>query len=272
MLVTAFVNGVKQVDTVIVSVPRVKLTPQTLTMTPSTLTPAVKDTSRQTITASVLGIAGALKNMSINLTLSAFEGTAGHAHTGSKPKGKFLPSGATTLTINTGSTGVATITYMAPDPSGPVKLTGASPTYAATSDNVEIQVKYQGLVELTPGPAYLLTGHLDAHPRNHFGTEAHIANLKSLADFFFAKFAARPTFNDTSLEHGGLYDVEGPWTYPHRGHRAGRHTDFRTNDRSETQRTAIWIAWERLGGTVWDETKKRDGTPNATNPHYHLIY
>ncbi len=273
MLVTAFVNGVKQVDTVIVSVPRVKITPQTLTMRPSTLTQVVKDTSKQTITASVLGIAGALPYMSINLTLSAFEGTAGHAHTGSKPKGKFLPSGATTLTLNTGSAGVATVTYMAPDPSGPVKLTGASPTYAATSDSVEIQVKYGGLVELNPGEAYLLTGDLPPHPRNHFGTPEHIARLKTLADFFFAKFAARPTFNDTSLELGGLYDVgTTPWTDPHKGHRSGRHTDLRTIDRTETQRTALWIAWERLGGSVWDETKKKDGTPNTQNPHYHLIF
>ena len=272
MVVAAIVNGTEQFDTVVVSVPEVKVTPMITIMRPSTLTPAVRDTSWQTITVSVEGITGPLRHKAVSLTLAAVEGTAGHSHTGSKPKGNFLPTGSTILNLNTDSTGVKEIKYQAPDPSGPVKIIGTSS--GAVSDTAEVLVAYLGLVELTEGANYLLTGDKPPHPRNHYATEAHIANLKKLADFFFAKFGDRPTFNDSSLELGGLYDIAGTWTYSHKAHRKGRNTDLKTTEphRTETQRIALWIAWERFGGEVGDETKKKDGTPNTENPHYHLIY
>lgn len=272
--VTARVNGVVQVDSTKVTVfqPKVKITLEMSTMRPSTLTTVVRDTSFQAIRVSVEGITGPIANRTVSVSLMGAEGTAGHSHLGSKPKGNFFPTGATTLSVNTGSTGVFKIDYQAPDPSGTVTIKGVSS--GATPDSAIIEVAYPGLVELTEGSTYLLTGHKPAHPRNHYGTQAHVANLKKLADFFFAKFGDRPTFNDTSLQLGGLYDVEIYWTYPHRAHRQGRHTDLKTTEpqRTEAQRIALWIAWERLGGTVRDETKNIDGTPNTTNPHYHLIY
>jgi len=278
MVVTAFVNGVEQVDTVKVIVPEVEITLQQPSMKPSIRYKRLDGVdvnlpSEQEISFSVTGANGPLINRVVTLTLIANEGTAGHVGhaANTKPKGNFKPTG-TTVQLNTGATGVGKVTFVAPDPSGPVTITGASS--GARNDTVQVKVEVLGLIELTAGDNYLLTGHKDIHPRNHYGTAAHVANLKKLADFFFIKFGDRLTFNDTSLELGGLYDVAVQWTYPHRGHREGRHTDLKTTEpqRTTIQRTAIWIAWERLGGALGDETKKKDGTPNTQNPHYHLIF
>ena len=275
MITTAFVNGIEQIDTIKVVVPEVLITLQKASMEPSVrytrfdLVP-VNIPSEQEISFSVIRDNVPLVDRLVTLTLSANEGTAGHiAHpSNSKPKGNFKAAG-TTIQLSTGATGIGKVMFVAPDPSGPVTVTGTSS--GARADTVKIEVKVPALVELNPGAAYLLTGHTDKHPRNHYGTEAHFAKIRELADIFFAEFAQRPTFNDTSLELGGLYDVgTTAWTDPHKTHRFGLDTDLRTIDRTTPQLRAIRRIWSGLGGILGDETKKRDGTPNTTNPHYHL--
>jgi hypothetical protein len=280
MVVTAFVNAVEQVDTIKVIVPEVQITLQKNSMKPSeryTRNDLVKvdNPSEQEVRFSVIGANGPQVDKLVTLILTANEGTAGHlSHPGSKPKGNFKSpeTGAqlgTAIQRSTGANGVGKVWFVAPDPSGPVTLTAASS--GARSDTATIEVGVPGLVELTEGTTYFLIGDKPQHPRNHYATEAHIANLKKLADFFFAKFSGRPTFNDSSLELGGLYDYKSTWAPPHKTHRFGQATDLRTIDRTETQLTALWIAWERFGGTVEDETKDKYGAP-AANPHYHLKY
>jgi hypothetical protein len=93
--------------------------------------------------------------------------------------------------------------------------------------------------------------------------------LKQLADSVYATFGVGPTFNDTSLQFGGLYDVDttAVWTYPHKAHREGINTDLRIYDpamstaQNNERRRYMKKTWEHLGGNVFKHSD-----------HYHITY
>lgn len=262
MELTALANGAEQADSaaVTVSIDEVRLGLGKSQMRPSIRTAARNAPSTQMITVSVVGSAGQIRsNRDVLLGLASTDNTAGHIHgADGKPAGDL-----DRLQVNTGSSGVATVTFTAPDPSGPVLVIGSSP--GARSTSVTIDVGILGLAELGPGANYGLTGDKPIHPLNHFATSSHIAQLMNLANKFYAQFGLGLTFNDTSLPLGGLYDVGSiRWTPPHKGHREGLQTDVRTNGLPEPQLVFLRRTWRSIAGIpVYDETA-------TSEPHYHL--
>lgn len=278
---TARVNGVVQVDSTRITIvqPEVQISLQKALMNPSIRYKYDNDSlysevSRQIITVSVTAANVRFLNQAVTLVLTAQEGYGGHVNhpASSKPKGSFRTAGTpwttgtpfqTTIQLNTGSTGIDTVSFIAPDPSGPVSVTGTSA--GARPDTTQIDVKVLGLVQLPLNdPKYDTTGAKPTHPVNHYGTPVHIATLRALADDFWYAFGKKLTFNDTSLEFGGLYDYKNTWAPPHKGHRRGQNTDVRTEGLGRDEKDFMRLTWRRkYRGGFRDET-------NTTEPHYHL--
>ena len=103
MVVTAFVNGVEQVDTVKVIGPEIRLTLQKESMLPSQIYTGRNKPDTQMVQVSVVDRNDqVMPNRLVNMTLSAVEGAAGHAHiNSSKPK----PAGLISPQVNTGPNG-----------------------------------------------------------------------------------------------------------------------------------------------------------------------
>lgn len=126
----------------------------------------------------------------------------------------------------------------------------------------ENRVAIIGLIELTSGVGITLTGAKGTHPRNHFGTQTLMAQVRELAKNFYGKFRKNLFVNDLSLPDGGLYDFKNNWQTPHKTHREGR-----TGDINSTSMTADEKAWFRqraaeLGFSVTLETSPE---------HWHLF-
>lgn len=257
MELTALVNGAEKIDTVSVTIDHVQLTPQLTRMPPSIQTAARQQPSSQTILVSVVGSSGPLPNRDVLVGLAATDNTGGHFHTGGKPAGSLDKT-----QINTGASGVATVTFTAPDPSGLVEILASS---GSATGVINIDVGIFTLVELGPGSNYSLTGDFPIHPKNHWGTQAHLAQLMILAQRFYSKFGTTLTFNDTSLPFGGLYDVGTTyWATPHLSHREGKDTDMQTNGLTTAQLSYVDENWPKISGIdVYNETA-------TTHPCYHL--
>jgi hypothetical protein len=271
MVVTAIVNGAERADTVTVGDPNVVIIPEKDQMKFSILTHYdngdVKDSvpSSQNIKIWVLREDGSrVLYAAVDLTLTAVEGSGGHVHRGNKPGGRL-----TQTQVNTGASGEAIVGYTAPLASGPVWIKATSSGSAPDSSKIEVGVF--NLTELAPGtesnPAalYKRIGDIPGqHVQNHFATAFHIAKLGQLADAFYKTFKSGPTFNDSSLPLGGVYDLNLNWDEPHERHSEGYATDFKTQGISNNQRKFVYDFWEReLKGKVGDETR-------TSRPHYHL--
>jgi hypothetical protein len=277
MELTALANGAEQVGTATVAVngAQVVLSPQQARIKFSIhcCNPLRDEPSFDTVSVSVVGTNGSrLQFKTVTLSLAATEGTAGHIHIGGKPTGTIATS------VNTGESGVIKTPYTASLVSGPVTLTGSSP--GATSGTASIDIGQWNLQQLTAGAHYSLTGDIAGqHTQNHWAKAFHIQKIQELADLFFAQFGEGPTFNDTSLPVGGLYDVAStaPWNPPHQSHAEGRSTDIKTIGLDSDQLAfvkATWKKWQKLGAYLGDETvirvKGQPDRPNTVNPHYHL--
>ncbi len=196
----------------------------------------------------------------------------GHAHFGhggvQKPKGVLSAD-----TVNTGQQGLVILTYRAGTVSGPIVIRATST--GASKNELTLGVGVPGLVALPGRPSYVLVGQLWSHPANHHGIPAVTARLDTLADSVMGRFNRPLYLNDMALPLGGRFDLDSNWACCHDEHRAGRDTDLRTNNAgglSARERQYVWAQWERMGGTVHDETVLRSGAPNTRSPHYHLRY
>jgi hypothetical protein len=184
--------------------------------------------NKQRLRISVVDTLGTkLPGRIVVLTALPTDRTAGHKHTNtsSKPAGGFdVPQ------ISTGSSGEATVWYTAPDVSGPIFIKGRSS--GVGSVQVQVQIAVPDLSEYSSAIGALMVGDNPAHPRNHYATSDHTAALTELVRRYSAMFpdSAQLKINDTSLELGGLFDVDSAWTPPHQGHRRGRNTDIRTHE------------------------------------------
>lgn len=288
MIVNARVNGVPQTDTLKVVGPQVRLIVPQAKMLPS-VTQTTADVhypsdQLQTLQVSVIDTLGVtLKNRWVQLRLSAVEGTAGHAHqntsTYPKPPGTFPPAG-TIVSVNTGNTtGIATVVYRSPDPSGPVWIQALSSGAGTAKKKIDVQV--DGLQQFNPGSTADLTGDRPEHPSNHWATSAHIANLNRLIWYFARQWPTEKlTFNDSSLPLGGLYDINAHWTIDHVGHRWGNNTDLKTYDNSDPQhpvptltdpqKNFVKMVWMDLAGGPKKIIEHKPG--GRVLPHLHLIY
>jgi hypothetical protein len=279
LVTTAVVNGVQQIDTVVVRAQRVLITPDKHQMTFSqgwlTAKPPQKLTcvkpSIQRIAVSVVDANDQpIPYRSVTLTLLATEGTAGHIHTGSKPPGS-LDSLATvtTRTVQTDANGNARVFYKAPKVSGTIKVKGTSGNATVGTDTISVGVL--NLTKLEAGPGYVLTGAIEGrHVDNHWMTASHKQRLMKLANWF-ATWWKPAVFNDSSLPLGGFYDVvvSRPWDQPHATHSEGEATDFGIKDivtgvrMPEGVYRAVALTWEAFGGRTGDESK-------TSQPHLHL--
>jgi hypothetical protein len=149
MELTALANGSEHVDTasVLVGAGEVKIVPDSTTMKFSIVIPKTpgyierNDRNTQRITVSVQRSDGTpIRDRVITLKLAATENTAGHLHSGYPPKPGGWLNGADTVEVNTGSTGVAQVTFEAPEVSGPVTITGTSTGATSGSASVSIGV------------------------------------------------------------------------------------------------------------------------------------
>jgi len=196
----------------------------------------------------------------------------GHVHVGAN--GTVKPVGILThTTVNTGPQGLVVLKYTAAEVSGPITISAQST--GAISNEVDFAVGVPGLAALPGRASYVLVGALPWHPNNHNGIPVMTARLDSLADSVMARFNRPLYYNDMSLPLGGRFDLLKNWACCHREHGAGRDLDLRTHNAgglSPRERQYVWQLWERMGGTVHDETVLRSGAPNTLNPHYHLRY
>lgn len=139
--------------------------------------------------------------------------------------------------------------YQTPTVSGKWVLEASTTLNGETfSARDTIDVRVPDLVLLPdphPGDGYTKIGGTDSHhgPQqnsvddNHFGTQAVVDSLQSLASSWQALVTAVNTLhnrqtpvriNDISLPKGGLFDVCGDWSTPHQFHRVGKDVDIRT--------------------------------------------
>jgi hypothetical protein len=70
--------------------------------------------------------------------------------------------------------------------------------------------------------------------------------------------------NDISLERGGLFDIKGNWSPPHKTHREGRDTDVRSWTIPLANRAAFVAICSSQGVSPVLEY------PGGKNEHYHL--
>lgn len=284
MELTALANGAEQVDSASVTVngAQVKIVPDSSTMKFSVFVPPApdytprNDPNRQILTVSVVRTDGTpIPNRVVALALVAAENTAGHLHSENPPKPAGFLNGAATAQVNTGPTGIIhTVTFEAPEPSGPVTINGTST--GATPGSATVNVGLFTLSPYGPGTGYTLIGgdtHGGKHPGNHYATASHISALQRLAGSYNVRFHSGLQYNDASLQFGGLFDYAWettPWNLPHAGHREGMHTDLRIYadmvnhlpDLSGAQLRHVKKYWkDALGGTIHLETD-----------HWHLVH
>ncbi len=281
MIVQAFVNGVEQFDTIAVVVPVVHVVPEQSTMVPSWRTPYINaDTpgvnlpSTQHIAVTVSGFNGVpLRNKSVKLTATTVEGIYGHLHTktspkplSAKPPGQIVGDtyAGDTTQVFTGTSGTTNPLYVAPDPSGQITITGTST--GATTGSAQIDVKISGLVQYGAGPHNGITGAVaNWHTDNHWATSAHKAKLMEFADSVYAVLGSGPTFNDTSLQFGGLLEADTTrvWDWPHKSHRLGINTDLKTQPPVSKEQVRIMREiWKGYANTKI----------GFEGNHYHLTY
>jgi hypothetical protein len=109
-----------------------------------------------------------------------------------------------------------------------------------------------GLVELLDGDDYIKNAPINNHvAHNQYGTPEMNRRLQNLASAVRTQYHdnnsegnyyVRISFNDLSLEYGGIFDVRGDWdchendTWQagHLGHRLGRSADLNVGERDST--------------------------------------
>lgn len=121
-----------------------------------------------------------------------------------------------------------------------------------------LSVEIRGLKAMPEGKDYVLYSSEDAknnHPYNHYGTQALITAIKSIAGEYKAVFSdAEPLqIGDMSLFSGGIFDLKHDWMVPHTGHNFGADADISKNTVPRANRQKLLgIMCRRVPGTYLD--------------------
>ncbi|MDR7100481.1 hypothetical protein J2X04_002862 [Lysobacter niabensis] len=151
-------------------------------------------------------------------------------HTGVRPVGRHQPAEGAADDY-----GYFYATYYAGEVGGVVQSVVHCVTLwvACRDGSVSFGVGLSTLQELGVGTGYVLKGARDPHPSNHWGEPNFVAAVASVAESFNGQYPATIlSYNDISLQYGGLFDVATltqtgyDWTPPHKGHRRGTNMDI----------------------------------------------
>ena len=285
MYAEAFVNGQKQrvgahvkVDESTYEV-RIKLASEAM-LRPSTraLTktkPACSvgiDSQYRTMQVGVYKTSGAaVPNMDVRLVVDAEAETGGHvAHTGERPVGGLVltadrktTASQKEIVINTGASGVRSVSFEAPEFGGVHVITGRAD--AAREDEAKVTVGVS-LEALAAGHWDRYGNGRDLHPEVWYGKPAMNSLLIDLADSFQTKFAKNIEYNDYTLRYGGRLETSGSWGgLDHCSHRWGNGIDVHTvggEPLPDRQVRFIRATWAHLAGN--------DSAVVIENDHYHL--
>ena len=264
---------------------RVKARPDRVEIVPaaSEIKPAMPGVTGTSTSVSISVIGGdgqPVPNANVTLRLIADYTSAGHTGSHVGPK----PTGTIPVSVNTGPTGVTSVTYTAHDVSGPVTIEGTSP--GVRTGTAVIRVRIGGLAQLQFNSAMDPQNFSNIHPSNHWGTSAmndaltFVANtlVRVREEFNKLPVEQRPSgtwlsrfgINDISLTDGGRFDIDGNWLRPHGEHGLGQEADVdvRRNDAEHGLNydnyalvvQVLWQDWVR--GQVRDERAARN--------HFHL--
>lgn len=191
-------------------------------------------------------------NADITFTLTRVASSGGHDHDdSSRPVGQFDPA-----STNTGSTGIIGTVYTAPEVSGTVNF--RVDCFRADILNwfpfeSTIGVEVPGLTSLPSGADYNLIGATSEHTDNHYVLPQFATSIASYANDFFTQFSQKLDYNDASLIMGGLFDISGGWSPPHKSHREGEDIDLRTITLSNSQRNFLILKAPKLGIKIIQE-------------------
>lgn len=176
-----------------------------------------------------------IPNRMVGVDLSVVEGSGGHAnvpgpgdmtHASGRPLGTLSPAPP----YDTGPSGLVTVTYTAPAPSGQIVLKGTSSGATEANDTIAVQV--EGLVQIPlSGPNYTFQPTTRHQSADFYMAPGAIEVLNAIwKEYVDRGYPVKPakTFTITAagLEEGGLFDIFGDWKTPHRYHRQGGDLDF----------------------------------------------
>jgi hypothetical protein len=198
-----------------------------------------------------------LSNRTVHLSVDGLEQTGGHIHGGTMPGGSL-----SSQTVNTGPTGLDTVTYTADVFGGKVEVRSASAGARTAVDTITVVVR--GLVELLETGNVDTVGVLSVHPDSHWGTSAMVQGLIDLADSLHAKYNLKLLVNDMSLPLGGKFDLDTNYSAAgdHAEHRDGRSADVSVAGLDSVKIDYLRAVWKDLSPlpdsiAVHDETKTR---------------
>lgn len=118
---------------------------------------------------------------------------------------------------------------------------------------------------------FILVGDTSSHPYNHYGKGPFLDSLKQLALDYGGRWNRNLAYNDSSLEWGGIFDINANWSPPHSTHREGTNQDVRANGGpSSIPFDAAIRQWfvERVT-QLFGQTPLHESV-GTTNEHYHI--
>lgn len=197
------------------------------------------------VTVTVTSAGRPVANHALTATTTAVLHSGGHHHNCNRPVGAFVASAGIT-----DENGMFTTNYTPSAFGGSETIRINSVGYPNASGSRDITVRAPDLVLLPDSNDYDQIGGTVHHPgppiggqpnTNHWGLQGLIDAIESLAEAYNDEYEPGPllAFNDMSLPNGGLFDINGDWTRPHRTHREGVNVDLRINNLDVQTRT--WL-------------------------------
>ncbi len=229
-------------------------------------------------------------NVDVKLEVKVMANSGGHQHDDdarhTKYMGKLIsPQGTTTengkvLTGNTGTFGLP-FTFQSPEfpnnPAGDHTITASCTDRTCTQQGpnqvwvgIKFLVSIPNATDITGSAQYVLIGADNHHQNNHYVSSAALAQLDKLTYQYRQEFLNDPPLhlNDSSLERGGVFDIQGSWAPPHAEHRRGFVIDIRANSAPGAIPAKNFRSFQMLLRSLGMSYEFED--PGTPNQHYHV--